>query len=207
MRDYSINAKHAINLEREDLLSPAVALGDINLYSDSPGFFAWKVEFRVERDGAANGVAGWFDCELAGNVWMSNSPLAQEPIQRPQAFLPISEAVPVKGGDTVKATIMARPADRMIAWVVEFPRTGQRFSQSTWQGMLLTEGDFVRANPGHVPRLSHEGRARLIVLGYCNGNRTAQEIAHAVLRDHPGLFPSQTEISEFVLDALRRDTQ
>ena len=83
-----------------------------------------------------NGVAGWFDCELATNVWMTNSPLAAKPIQRPQAFLPIGEAVQVKGGDVVKATIMARPADNLIAWVVEFPETGQRFSHSTWQGTV-----------------------------------------------------------------------
>jgi hypothetical protein len=33
----------------------------------------------------------------AKNGWMTNSPLAQEPIRRPQAFLPIGEAIQEAG--------------------------------------------------------------------------------------------------------------
>jgi len=207
LRNYSINTKHAVNLGRDDVLGPPVVLGDIDLYADNPAFFSWNAELCIERDAAMNGVAGWFECELAKNVWMTNSPLAEKPIQRPQAFLPIGEVVQVKGGDVVKATIMARPADKLIAWVVEFPATGQRFSHSTWQGMLLSPEDLIRTNPNHVPQLSREGQARMMVLGYCDGKRTAQEVGRAVLRDHPDLFPSSTEISDFVLRVLGRDTE
>jgi hypothetical protein len=137
---------------------------------------------------------------------MTNSPLAEKPIHRPQVFLPIGEAVTVTGGDVVRATIMARPAEHLIAWTVEFPATGQRFSHSTWQGMMLSPEVLVRSKPNHVPQLSHEGRARITVLGYCDGKRTAQEIEQAVLRDHPHLFPSSAEISRFVAQVLGRDT-
>lgn len=207
LRSYSINAKHAVNLARDDVLGPPAVLGDIDLYADNPEFFSWNAELRIERDAVMHGLAGWFECELAENVWMTNSPLAEKPIQRPQAFLPIGEAVQVKGGDIVKATIMARPADNLIAWVVEFPATGQRFSHSTWQSMLLSPENLIQANPNHVPQLSREGQARMTVLGYCDGKRTSQEIKQAVLRDHPDLFPSPTEISHFVLGVLGRDTE
>jgi protein arginine N-methyltransferase 1 len=154
-----------------------------------------------------HGVAGWFDCELTEGVWMTNSPLSPEAIGRPQAFLPIDEAVPVSAGDIVKATVMARPAEHLIAWVVEFPATGRRFSHSTWQGMLLSHEDLIRAHPERVPRLSHEGQARMTVLQYCDGRRTAGDIERAVLRDHPTLFPSPEEISRFVMQVLGKDTQ
>ena len=101
----------------------------------------------------------------------------------------------MKAGDLVKATVMARPAEHLIAWVVEFPATGRRFSHSTWQGMLLAPEDLIRAHPERVPHLSREGQARVTVLGYCDGRRTAREIEQAVLRDHPDLFPSPEEIS------------
>lgn len=207
LRSYSINTKHALSLNRDELLGPPVVLGDIDLYADNPAFFSWKSELRIERDGAMDGVVGWFECELAKNVWMTNSPLAEKAIERPQAFLPIGETVQVKAGDLVKASIMARPADELIAWVVEFPASGQRFSQSSWNGMLLSQDNLIRANPSHVPQLSREGQARMIVLGYCDGKRTAQEVGRAVLRDHPDLFPSSTEIADFVLRVLGRDTE
>ena len=55
--------------------------------------------------------------------------------------------------------------------------------------------------------MSREGQARITVLGYCDGRRTAREIEQAVLRDHPELFPSPEEISRFVAQALGRDTE
>lgn len=72
---------------------------------------------------------------------MSNSPLARRRINRSQAFLPIDEAVTVRVGDSLKVRIMVRPDDNLIAWTVEFPATGRRFSHSTWQGMLLAPED------------------------------------------------------------------
>ncbi|MGH6628348.1 MAG: hypothetical protein ACREB3_01295, partial [Burkholderiales bacterium] len=206
LRSYSINTKHAVELGRDDVLGPPAVLGDIDLYADNPEFFSWNAELRIERDGVIHGVAGWFDCELAENVWMTNSSLTEKPIHRPQAFLPIGEAVPAKGGDVVTVTIMVRPAEQLIAWTVEFSTTGQRFSHSTWQGMLLSPEILIRAKPNHVPQLSREGRARMTVLGYCDGKRTTQEIEQAVLRDHPNLFPSSGEIARFVARVLGRDT-
>ena len=207
LRQYAVNAKHAVELPREAVLGAPAELGDIDLYADNPDFFSWTAELRIERDGVMHGLAGWFECELAEGVWMTNSPLADRAIQRPQAFLPIDEAVPVQAGDTVKARVMARPADHLIAWVVDFPATGRRFSHSTWQGLLLAPEDLLRSRPDRVPKLSREGQARIAVLGYCDGRRTAREIEQAVLRDHPDLFPSPEEISRFVAQALGRDTE
>ena len=204
---YSINAKHAVMLVPDDVLGPPVVLGDIDLYAENPEFFSWSAELPIEREAAMHGLAGWFECELAEDVWMTNSPLAEKPIQRPRAFLPIGEAVSVKAGDIVKVTIMARPVDHLIAWTVEFLTTGQRFTHSTWQGFPFAPEDLNRTNPTHTPQLGRTGRARVTVLNYCDGQRTAQEIERAVLSDHPDLFPSPGEISRFVTSVLGRDSE
>ena len=73
--------------------------------------------------------------------------------------------------------------------------------------MLLTPEDLVRSQPNRVPRLTREGQARFIVLGYCDGRRTAKEIEQAVLDDHPDLFPSPEEVSRFVGQVLGRNTE
>jgi len=206
LRQYSLNAKHAVELSREALLSGAAELGEIDLHTDNPDFLSWSAKLCITGDGVMHGLAGWFECQLAEGEWMTNSPLADERINRPQAFLPIDEAVPVKAGNRVNVTIMARPADHLIAWGVEFPATGRRFSHSTWQGMPLSPANLVRVQPERLPHLNRDGHARVTVLSYCDGRRTAGEIQETVLRDHPDLFPSPAEISRFVAQVLSRDT-
>jgi len=207
LRQHAVNTKHAVELPPEALLGAPARLGEIDLRVDTPDFRAWTAELPIERDGLMQGLAGWFECELAEGVWMTNSPLSARAIQRPQAFLPIDEAVRVRAGDWIKARVMTRPADHLIAWRVEFPATGQNFSHSTWQGMLLVPEDLMRSRPDRVPQLSREGRARITVLGYFDGWRTAREIEQAVLRDHPELFPSPEEIARFVAQVLGQDAK
>lgn len=207
LRNHAVNTKHRVSLERADVFCAPAVLGEIDLYAEHPDFFSWSAELHIERDGLMHGLGGWFECELAEGVWMTNSPLAEQPIQRNQVFLPIDEAVAVKAGERVKATIMARPNDNLIAWVVEFPATGQRFVHSTWQGQLLTPEQLLQANPERVPRLGRTGMATATVLAYCDGQRTVAQIEAAVLRDHPDLFPSPEEISRFVAKVLGRDTE
>jgi hypothetical protein len=176
------------------------------LCADQAEFYSWTTELRIERDGLVHGLGGWFDCELAPGVWMSNSPLAQAPIRRPQVFLPIDDAVAVGGGERVNVTLMARPRDNLIAWIAEFPATGRRYSHSTWSGMPLSEESLLRSDPTHVPQVNHAGLARALVLGYCDGRRTQGEIEQAVVREHPDLFPSKEEILRFVAQVLHQDT-
>lgn len=206
LRQYGDNTKHPFAFRREDLLGSPSELACIDLRKDNPAFLSWTAELNVEREGLMHGLGGWFECELAEGVRMSNSPLAENGVDRPQVFLPIAEAVQVKAGDRVKATVMARPDDGLIAWSVQFPGTGQRFSHSTWHGMPLAPEDVARRNPNRAPKVSRESAARATILSYCDGRRTAREIEQLVLRDHSDLFPSQAEISRFVAQVLGRDT-
>lgn len=207
VREYAINAQHPAQLTPEHLLSRPAELGVLDLSEDQPAFLSWTAALRIERDGVVHGLAGWFDCELAPDVWMTNSPLAERPIDRPQAFLHLGDGVRVRAGDCVTATIMTRPCDHVTAWTAEFESTGERLTHSTLQGMLLSPEDLVRSDPSRVPRLSPEGRARMTVLGYCDGRRSIREIEEAVLREHPGLLPSAEAISRFVSRILGLDTQ
>ncbi|MEO8656053.1 MAG: hypothetical protein ABI409_18150, partial [Ramlibacter sp.] len=59
----------------------------------------------------------------------------------------------------------------------------------------------------HVPQVSCTARARDLVLGYCDGQRSVAQVQAAVLHDHPALFPSREEIARFVMNVLSRDTQ
>jgi len=207
VRRHAVNAKHAVELGADDLLSGPSSLGVIDLMSDGPDFLSWHAQLRVERDGVFHGLAGWFECELGPGVSMTNSPCAAQAIDRSQAFLPIDEPVPVKVGDVLNARIMTRLADNLVAWTVDVPGAGRQFRHSTWQGMLWAPEDIIRSQPDRVPMLSREGKARLAVLGFCDGHRSAREIEQRVLEQYPDLFPSRAEISRFVAQALGWDTE
>jgi SAM-dependent methyltransferase len=207
VRTLAVNAKHKAFLNREDILSEPAILGEIDLTVENPDFFSWSADVTIARDSTAHGLAGWFDCTLAPGVTMTNSPLSSDAIRRPQAFLPIERAVAVKAGDSVKVTVMCRPADSVLSWTAEFPRTGDRLSHSTWQGMLVAPQDLMRSHASRIPRISRDGMARQKVLGLCDGLRTAKEIEEQVQRDFPALFPSLDEIARFVAQTLAENTE
>ncbi|MDH5352384.1 MAG: methyltransferase domain-containing protein [Betaproteobacteria bacterium] len=205
LRECSVNTKHPVELGKDDVLTSPAPLAEIDLRADNPEFVSFSAGLQATRDAVMHGLAGWFDCQLSDGVHMTNSPLADRPIHRPQAFLPIAEAVTLHKGDRIHATVIARPADALLAWNVRLPEAGKRFSHSTWHGLPMTPEQLVHANPDRVAKLGREGRARLAVLGYCDGKRSAREIEEAVLREHPQLFPDRAEISRFVARVLGRD--
>ena len=207
VRQHGVNTKHAVKLRSDEILSKPAELGCIDLASDSPDFFSWTVQLAMLRDGVLHGLAGWFECELADDVWMTNSPLSECAIGRQQAFLPINEPFTVKAGDVISATVMARPSDHLIAWEVNHPATGKKFSHSTWQGDFLMQERLLKNRPDHAPRLSRIAQAKSVVLGYCDGKLLVAQIQEIVLRQHPELLPSPEEISRFVTAVLSGHTE
>ena len=207
LRQHGVNTKHAVKLRSDEILSEPAELGCIDLAADNPDFFSWTVQLTMLRDGIMHGLAGWFECELSDDVWMTNSPLSDCAIGRQQAFLPINKPLTVKAGDTISAIVMARPADHLIAWEVSHPATGKKFSHSTWQGDLLMQEQLLRNRPDHAPRLSRNALAKSVVLGYCDGKLSVAQIQEIVLREHPDLLPSPEEIKRFVTAVLTGNTE
>ena len=200
------NTKHAVQLKKDDLLADAAPLGSLSLGADNPPYLSLSAEIECDRDGTLDGVAGWFECQLLDDIHMTNSPAADDALNRPQAFLPIEPPVEVGRGDPVRVTVMARPLDFIIAWIVELPATGQSFSHTTFNGMLLDRETLAKAQPERISRINRHGRALQIVLALCDGERTVADVQEQVLREHPDLFPSEQATREFVQRTLARIT-
>ncbi|MDQ3026036.1 MAG: methyltransferase domain-containing protein [Pseudomonadota bacterium] len=205
LRDRWTNAKHPVELQPGQMLATAANVGRIDLTRDSPELFTWSARFQIERAGVLHGLAGWFGCELGADARMTNSPTAPERINRPQVFLPIDEPVAVAAGEAVEVTVMARPEEGLIAWQVSIAASGRRFDQSTFHGTALSASHLARTSAARVPTISPSARARGIVWGYCDGQRTLREIEESVLRDFPALLPCEREIRRFVADVLAQD--
>lgn len=203
LRETWLNTRHPMRVKPAELLGEAAILGTVTLGEDVGDLLSWSAELEVARDGVAHGICGWFEAELAPGVWMTNSPVAPRPINRPQAFLPI-EPVRVAAGERIRSTLMMRPRDELVAWDVE--AGGRRHSHSTLFAAAVSGRDIAQARVARIPKPTGEANARAIVLGLCDGRRSAAEVEAAVLREHPTLLPSSAEIRAFVAEVLRRDT-
>jgi protein arginine N-methyltransferase 1 len=207
LRTVSANRKHPVALAGGDLLSEPARLDCLTLGDAAPDFLSWTVELVAARDGVLGGLAGWFRAELADGIWMTNAPGDAHAIDRPQALLPLEATIAVRAGDRVRATVMARPGDHVISWRLEHLPSGQRRAHSTLRGALLAAAEVRRRRPDRTPTPTPLGQATLLVLGYCDGRRSADEIEQLVLRDHPGLMPSAQELARFVAETLARYTE
>ena len=200
----SANAKHAVNLKSEHLVSNVVDADTLVLGNTATEFLSWQAEFTASRDATLDGLLGWFDCRLHGDTRMTNSPAVDDALERPQAFLPLEEPVLVSKGEPVNVTVMVRPVDHVIAWAIEVH--GQRHALTTFNGLLLDNAALDRGRPDRVAHLNSRGLARQIVLSYCDGQRTVADVESLVLQAHPDLFPSASATRTFVRNVLASDT-
>jgi hypothetical protein len=90
--------------------------------------------------------------------------------------------------------------------VVELPATGQRYAQTTFNGIELDGDTLTRLSPDRLAGLNRRGLAHQVVLSYCDGTRTVAEIQALVEREHPDLFPSRHAIRTFVRTVLEWNT-
>jgi protein arginine N-methyltransferase 1 len=200
------NSKHALYAKPGDLLAEPTALATLELGATAEAFFNWTVDLRFSRGGRLDGLLGWFDCTLQDDTRMTNSPLADDKLSRPQAFLPLAEPVSVHADQFLRATIMARHSDHVLAWAIELPDQDRRFSMTTFNGLLLDDEALDRSRPNRPARLNDRGRARQTILSYCDGKRTVAEIEALVQRDHPQLFPSPRAAERMIRHVLAWDT-
>jgi hypothetical protein len=101
---------------------------------------------------------------------------------------------------------MVRPVDNILAWTLVLPEQDRRFSLATFNGLLLDDEALERSRADRVARLNERGRARQVVLSYCDGARTVAEVEALVRSEHPSLFPSARATETFVRSVLARDT-
>ena len=200
------NTKHAVNLEGSDLLADPADLTTIRLGSNVDPFLTWQVEFRCARAGRMDGVIGWFDAQLADDIRITNSPAADDALERSQAFLPLEKAINVESGEVIKATVMARHRDNVIGWIIELPESGQRFAHTTFNGLFLDPQTLTRAHPERVATLNERGEARKLILAYCDGSRSVAEVQALVQQDCPNLFPTSQATENFITAVLAEDT-
>lgn len=205
LREYSVNLKHHASLAAEELCTVPVTIANLDFAGDIPETLAFDFRLTVTRDGLLDGLSGWFDSRLGGDVWMTNSPLSPRNIGRYQAFFPCDTRMPVRTGDELAVSLRIRHQDHIISWSIGAPGQGRQ-KMSTWKSRILRKAE-IGPQESRPLALSRAAIARKTVLDLVDGRRSANEIEEAVLRNHADLQPSEAEIRRFVHQVLSRDTE
>lgn len=199
--DLSRNVRYNYAFTAEELIAAPVALGRVDLADDAPDLYRFDAVLIATRAGRFDGMAGWFDCQLAGEMRMTNNPLSPDSIRRSQAFLPAQESFAVEAGDEIGFTLRFRADDTMISWNIQPPGGARRQQLSTFNSTVLTPGDLVK-EAGRSLTLSSEGKARAFVLSQVDGQRSGQDIATKVLDEWPDMLPTEQAVRDFVKSVL-----
>jgi protein arginine N-methyltransferase 1 len=208
-RVMAANTGYQVNLPAESVCGDAVVIASVDLNHATTEPFHGEATAMIRRSGTMHGLGGWFTAELAAGIFMTNSPLSPERIERRQVYFPIDRAVQVVEGDSVQLRMTVRPADSIVNWNVDVldgcsgAKKGA-FRHSTWKGMLLPSEDLTRTQPGFKPKLIPRGEGRRTVVNLCDGMRTLTEIEDEVFRLHPHLFRNREEASLFVAEVVTR---
>lgn len=206
------NVYYRPRLSREQLLSVPAMGASVSFCVPTPEALHLQAEFIVARTGTLHGIGGWFGAQLSPSVWISNSPLAEDAIDRNQVFFPIDQPVEVTEGEQVKVAMHILNADHVVSWTVEVLGAADdhgelrpsraKFAHSTWKGMLIAREDLHKTRPDFVPTLKPRAMAWQTVLELIDGQRSVAEIERELYQRHSTLFRSPAEAAALVAEAI-----
>ena len=206
IHQHSVNAPFSHDFEPADLLTDPSMLGEIVLTDPVADALRYSISLTATRPGMFHGLAAWFACELAEDVWMTNSPVDPASIGRGNLFLPAAQPFAVKAGETVTVDLRLRHEVPIISWTITPPGGLPPQRLSTWNSEMLKPEDLVSGS--NLPLSANQtGEARRLVLDLLDGTRTGAEIARVMASQHAHLMPSAAEMDRFVRAVLDADAR
>jgi len=140
IRPFAVSHVHPGRFDSDQLLSPAAAIGTLDLARATSLHFSGSAVTTIHRDGIAHGLCGCFVTTLAGDIRMGNVPGDGSTTNFAQAFFPFDQPVPVAAGDEVSISIDSHDG-HIARWRAAISRGGQRhaqFDHSTLNGLLVS---------------------------------------------------------------------
>jgi precorrin-6B methylase 2 len=140
IRPFAVSHVHAGRFDADQLLSPAAAIGTLDLARATSRYFCGSAVTTIHRNGIAHGLCGCFVTTLAGEIRIGNIPGDSSTTNFAQAFFPLDHPVSVAAGDEVSISIDSHDG-HVARWRVEISRGGQRhaqFDHSTLNGLLVS---------------------------------------------------------------------
>lgn len=141
------NTWRKTRIRAEQFLVEPVCWTTIDYYEVDAPDICTELSWRAARNGAAHGVAVWFDSELVDGIGFSNHPRAPETIYG-NGFFPFLQPVAVNEGDRIRVRLEARLVhdDYVWRWDTDFSNAHKKtsFKQSTFYGVPLSAANLQK---------------------------------------------------------------
>ncbi|MBI3726210.1 50S ribosomal protein L11 methyltransferase [bacterium] len=198
-RRWAASNVQSFRLRSDHLLGKPACVASLDTCKAGP--LTIEATFETSRSGKLHGLGGWFSARLSPGVVLTNAPGAPDALDRENAFFPLSEALEVGAGSTLRATWRYLDAE-VLSWTIA--GEGRSFTQSTLGSLHLGRDAVRRTDPRFVPALSPRGEALKAALELCSEKRPLSEIEEEVHRRFGETFRSRGDVTGFVADAVAR---
>ena len=202
----AVNHFGPVQVEDTELRGTPVKAATIDLRTSTPESIALKGTWSFGKPATIHGIVAWFEAELAPGISITNSPLAEHPLNRDQAFFPFEQMLELPAHSELSFELQAIPAAQLYSWTttvaISCP-TEKRFMQSTFKGLLTSEVWLKRTMPHTKPSLSTHGAAVQTILSLCDGNRSVSEIEKLTYEKHRQQFSTPEQAAVAVAEVLR----
>jgi predicted RNA methylase len=106
--DLVLSRMQVDDIKMDQLLSEPQCFTRLNLYNTNEKEFDNQLLFKVNKSGVVHGMAGWFACDLNGDLHFATSP-SDVVTHWKQAYFPFTESVKVKENDFLEFSMKCQP--------------------------------------------------------------------------------------------------
>lgn len=205
------NRWFSANCRSEKLLSDSQVFAIIDHRTNNETSFAKTFEWKIEDDGTAHGLRGWFDNELSDSSGVSNA-IDTEKTTYSCPFFPLEREVKVEKGDVVLADISAKyeKGDYTWSWRTKFLAKGNtakvkaEFNQSVLASMFIDPKVALKESEYYVPKTNETAEVDLFILNSMDGEMLQGDIADALMEKYPKVFKNFETAFNYTISLTHR---
>jgi SAM-dependent methyltransferase len=195
MRGYAVNQVLTPRVDPKHFLTAPARLLSIRLDEPARPDFGARVALRAERAGRADGIAGWFEAELAPGITIGNAPPA-EGSSWAHALFPIERPIPIEAGGEAEVAVHTASNGAVWRWSVE--ASGAKVDQTSFFG-FPHDSELHRRRAGTAKlRRGPRGEAMLFVLNSFDGETSLEEVTQRVEASFGDVFRQDGSAGLFV---------
>lgn len=194
----------------DDLLTDAATWTMLDYRTiDSTGA-SGTVEWLLERDVTVDGLAVWFEADLAQGIQFSTRPGGTVAAYK-QMFIPFRSPVAIGAGDRLHVDLSTRQVRENYLWSWRVWRAGAGsndrhllIEQNSLAEIVLDPETLLPTSPDAVPSLGPRTAALRDLLGRIDGTRTIAALAAGLEAALPEEFLDRAAAQEFVAAWIAR---
>jgi SAM-dependent methyltransferase len=194
----------------DDLLADGLCWTTLDYRTIGSTGASGPIAWVFDRDTTVEGLAVWFEADLADGVSFSTRPGGSVSAYR-QMFVPFREAVGMGTGDRLQVDLSARQVRENYLWSWRGWRMPAGSNdrqlvadQNSLAEIVLDPSALLHTSPDAVPSLGPRGAALRGLLLRIDGAQTIDELTDGLMQDAPGMFASPDTAREFVAGWIGR---